>query len=61
MNTDNKEKMVHIRIPEKLYKELKVRCVYDDTSVQEFVENLIKDNIAGYTSKKQVGKGKTNM
>ena len=61
MYTENSKKMIHIRVPEKLYKKLKVRCVYDDTSVQEFVENMIKDNIATYSTKKRLKRSRTSI
>lgn len=43
-----KDKKIHIRLPEDLHKELKVKCIYEETSVQEFVEGLIKEKLADY-------------
>jgi DNA-binding NtrC family response regulator len=40
-----KQKQVHIRIPEKVYRKLKARCVYEDTSMQEYVAKLIAESI----------------
>lgn len=43
-----KDRKIHIRLPEDLHKELKVKCIYDEMSVQEFVEGLIKEKLAEY-------------
>jgi len=45
-----KEKQLHIRIDEYLYKKLKVKCVYEDTSVQEYVASLISEGLGEYSS-----------
>ncbi|MFN3467512.1 MAG: hypothetical protein ACK4WF_07405 [Candidatus Brocadiales bacterium] len=39
---------MHIRLPEDLHKELRVKCIYEEMSVQEFVEGLIKEKLAEY-------------
>ncbi len=39
------EKQLHIRIPEELYRKLKVRCVYGDTSVQDYLVKLIAESM----------------
>ncbi len=36
-----KQRQVHIRIPEDLYKKLKVRCVYGDTTIQDYLVKLL--------------------
>jgi len=45
-----KEKQLHIRIDEQLYKKLKVKCVYKDTSIQEYVANLISEGLGKYSA-----------
>ena len=45
-----KEKQLHIRIDEQLYKKLKVKCVYKDTSIQEYVTNLISEGLGEYSA-----------
>lgn len=39
------EKQVHVRISEELYRKLKVRCVYSDTSVQDYIAKLIAESM----------------
>jgi len=39
-----KQRQIHIRIPEELYKKLKVRCVYNDTTIQDYVVKLLADS-----------------
>jgi len=36
-----KQRQIHIRIPEDLYKKLKVRCVYGDTTIQDYLIKLL--------------------
>lgn len=43
-----KAKQLHVRIPEEVYKKLKVRCVSEDTSIQEYLANLIAQSLGGY-------------
>jgi len=38
-------KQIHIRIAEDLYKKLKVRCVYEDTSIQDYILKLIAESM----------------
>ena len=53
-----KAKQLHIRIDEALYKKLKVKCVYKDTSIQEYVANLISEGLGEYSAS-EVPKNKT--
>ena len=41
----NEGKQLHVRIPEEVYKRLKVRCVYEDTSMQDYVAKLIVESL----------------
>ena len=51
-------KQLHIRVDEHLYKKLKVKCVYEDTSIQEYVANLISEGLGEYLAS-EVPKNKT--
>ncbi|MBI2916596.1 MAG: hypothetical protein HYY01_01265 [Chloroflexi bacterium] len=46
----DKDKKVHIRLSEDVHKKLRVKCAYDDTSVQDYVERLIRESVAGYSA-----------
>ena len=50
MNNDDMQ--LHIRLSEKVHKELKVRCVYEDTSMQEYVTKLITGSLGEYSNEK---------
>lgn len=45
----NEGKQIHVRIPEEVYKKLKVRCVYEDTSMQDYVAKLIAESLGEYS------------
>ena len=54
------QKKIHIRLPEELHKKLRVKCAYEDVSLQEFVERLIREGIGEYSVEKalyEVGLG----
>jgi DNA-binding NtrC family response regulator len=42
---DVEQKQIHIRIPDELYRKLKVRCVYEDTSIQDYVLKTIAQSM----------------
>ena len=46
-----KQKQVHVRIPEKVYRKLKAICVYEDTSVQDYVVKLIAESMGEHYAK----------
>jgi response regulator RpfG family c-di-GMP phosphodiesterase len=48
-----KQRQIHIRIPEDLYKKLKVRCVYGDTTIQGYLIKLLSES-TGQHSPEQV-------
>jgi hypothetical protein len=54
------EKQLHIRVPEKVYKKLKVRCVYEDTSMQDYVASLVADSLGEYSAEEQSETKKTS-
>lgn len=52
---ENKEKQVHVRIPDEVYKKLKVTCVYKDVSMQDYVSKLIAESLPEYSVGEQAG------
>jgi len=49
----NEGKQLHIRIPEEVYKKLKVKCVYEDTSMQDYMASLIAESLGEYSTEEQ--------
>lgn len=47
---DHGGKQLHVRLPDPLYKRLKVKCVYEDVSMQDYVTKLIAESLAEYRS-----------
>ena len=43
---NNNEKQIHVRLQTELFKKLKVKCVHEDTSMQEYLAGLITENLA---------------
>ncbi len=54
----SEEKQVHVRVPEEIYKKLKVKCVYKDTSMQDYVATLISESLGEYLVTEQSDKKK---
>lgn len=54
----NEGKQLHIRLTDVVYKKLKVRCVHEDTSMQEYVAKLIDDSLGEYSDEKKPDKEK---
>jgi hypothetical protein len=48
----NNFKQIHVRLSEKIYKELKVKCIYEDTSIQQYLSRLINDDLDIYSKKR---------
>ncbi len=48
----NDERQLHMRLSEEVFKKLKVRCVYEDTSMQEYVTKLIAGSLEEYSNEK---------
>lgn len=42
------EKKIHIKLPDELHKKLRLKCAYDNLSMQEYVESLIHEDLADY-------------
>jgi len=49
MRTNNterpKERMVHVRLPEELHKRLRIRAAENDSTLQEWVAEAIKNEL----------------
>jgi len=45
----NQGKQLHVRMPKEIYKKLKVKCVYQDTSMQDYVANLVAESLGEYS------------
>jgi predicted DNA binding CopG/RHH family protein len=56
----NEDKQLHIRLPEELYKKLKVKCVYEDTSIQNYVANLVAESLGQYSVEEQPTKERSS-
>ena len=41
-----KNKMIHIRLDKNTHKQLLYLCIENETSIQKYVEGLIKDGLA---------------
>lgn len=48
MNEEGKQ--LHIRMPKEDYKKLKMKCVYEDISMQEYVSKLIAESLSEYST-----------
>jgi CheY-like chemotaxis protein len=44
------QRQIHVRIPEELYRKLKVRCVYEDTSIQDYVLKIIAQSMGQHSA-----------
>jgi predicted HicB family RNase H-like nuclease len=44
-SSDDKNRMIHIRMNEELHKKLRIRAAELDTTIQQWVEALIEKNL----------------
>lgn len=44
---------IHIKIPKEMYTKLKVKCAYEDISMQDYIARLVNDDIEGKAGKKR--------
>ena len=49
-----KAKQLHVRVPEAVYKKLKVKCVSEDTSIQEYLARLIAQSLGEYPAEEKI-------
>jgi len=47
-------KQLHARIPEGVYKKLKVKCVSEDTSIQKYLVQLIAQSLGEYPTEEKI-------
>lgn len=52
----NKNKMIHIRLPENIRREIKLLCVYKDITIQEYILGLIKSDLGHTPDEKKMAK-----
>ncbi|GAI26215.1 unnamed protein product [marine sediment metagenome] len=52
-NRENTRKQLHIRLPNEIYKKLKLKCVHEDTSMQDYVTALILVNLADFSGERE--------
>ncbi|MFQ5881862.1 MAG: hypothetical protein ACE5I9_05250 [Candidatus Methylomirabilales bacterium] len=45
---DKKDKKIHIRLSENLHKKLRIKCAFKDATIQEYVEGLVREDLAEY-------------
>ena len=45
LNIERQKRKIHVLLPQDLHRKLRVRCAYDDVSIQEYVESLIASDI----------------
>ena len=49
-----KMRMVHILIPEELHQKVRIRCAYEDRSIQDYISTLIAQDMKRYKPGKGV-------
>lgn len=52
MNYREEVKQLHIRLPSEVYKQLKLKCVHEDISMQEYVAKLLTENLEDFPTGK---------
>lgn len=43
-----KVKLIHIRLPEEIHKKVRIKCAYEDISIQGYIKNLVSEDVAEY-------------
>ena len=49
-----KARQLHVRMPEGVYKKLKVKCISEDTSIQKYLVKLIAQSLGEYPAKEKI-------
>ncbi len=44
---------IHIKIPKEMYTKLKVKCAYEDISMQDYIARLVNDDMEGKAGRKR--------
>lgn len=55
-NISEESKQLHIRLPGGVHKRLRVKCIHDDISMQDYVSQLITTSLDGFSKEENVGK-----
>lgn len=50
MKKESHQKKIHINLPEDLHKRLRIKCAYEDMTIQGFVEGLVREELAEYSA-----------
>ena len=50
--------LIHITLPKALHTRLRVRCAYENTTLQDYVSNLIEKNLTRWALPTEVARGK---
>jgi hypothetical protein len=45
MKIERQKRKIHVLLPPDLHQKLRVRCAYEDVSIQEYVESLIASDM----------------
>jgi hypothetical protein len=59
----DRDKKIHIKIPDDLHRKLRTKCAYLDISLQDYVLKLLEENLSGceiIVSESGVGSEGTN-
>ena len=51
---NKKGKKIHIRLPEDVHKKLRIKCAFTDVTIQEYVEELVRDDLAEYRIEQEI-------
>lgn len=49
-----KTRKIHITIPEELHRMVRIRCAYEDRSIQDYVSSLIAQDMTQYDPMQEV-------
>ena len=44
-NNKKKSKLIHIRLPKEMFKVAKMKCAYEDISMQKYVKKLVQSDV----------------
>lgn len=47
-------KKIHVTVPDELHTKLRVRCAYEDQTIQDYVASLIAEDITQYITKERI-------
>ena len=60
--TSKKTRKVHILLSDDLHRDVRIRCAYEDISIQEYVASLIANDMRRFDApRKRLGKNVTSQ